>query len=162
MAPAIIATPAATAGATPSAEPTFTEEEVQEGLELIRAQPRRDGEDPYAVGEVDAPVVLIEYADYRCSFCGKWALETKPGLMEQVEDGTLRIAAGERLLLEQPGVKSVKPGATALRVRFAGDEAQAARLLATLVGQGQPVCGFSATTADLEDAFLSVTQGRLQ
>ena len=27
----------------------------------------------------------------RCSFCGKWALETKPGLMEQVEDGTLRI-----------------------------------------------------------------------
>ncbi len=84
-------TPAATAGATPSAEPTFTEEEVQEVLELIRAQPRRDGEDPYAVGEVDAPVVLIEYADYRCSFCGKWALETKPGLMEQVEDGTLRI-----------------------------------------------------------------------
>ena len=76
-------TPAATAGATPSAE--------QEVLELIRAQPRRDAEDPYAVGEVDAPVVLIEYADYRCSFCGKWALETKPGLMEQVEDGTLRI-----------------------------------------------------------------------
>ncbi len=73
-----------------------------------------------------------------------------------------RLAACERLLLEQPGVKAVKPGATDLRVRFAGDEAQAARLLATLVGQGQPVCGFSATTADLEDAFLSVTQGRLQ
>lgn len=83
--------PATTAVATPSAEPTFTEEEVQEVLELIRAQARRDAEDPYAVGEVDAPVVLIEYADYRCSYCGKWALETKPGLMGQVEDGTLRI-----------------------------------------------------------------------
>ncbi|NCD18982.1 MAG: disulfide bond formation protein [Actinobacteria bacterium] len=76
---------------TPSAEETVSEEEMQEVLDLIRAQPRREAEDPYAVGEVDAPVVLIEYADYRCSFCGKWSLETKPGLMDQVEDGTLRI-----------------------------------------------------------------------
>lgn len=81
----------ATPSATPSAEETVSEEDMQEVLDLIRAQPRRDAEDPYAVGEVDAPVVLIEYADYRCSFCGKWALETKPGLMDQVEDGTLRI-----------------------------------------------------------------------
>ncbi|MGM0386081.1 MAG: DsbA family protein [Actinomycetota bacterium] len=76
---------------TPSTDPTVSEEELQEVLDMIRAQPRRDAEDPYAVGEVDAPVVLIEYADYRCSYCGRWTLETKPGLMDQVEDGTLRI-----------------------------------------------------------------------
>ncbi len=77
--------------ATPSAEATMSEEDRQQILDLIRAQPRRDPEDPLALGEVDAPVVLIEYADYRCSYCGRFALETKPGLLGLVEDGTLRM-----------------------------------------------------------------------
>lgn len=78
-----------TSAITPEA--TATDEQMQDVLALIRAQPRREANDPYAVGAVDAPVVLIEYADYRCSYCGRWALETKPGLMAQVEEGTLRI-----------------------------------------------------------------------
>lgn len=87
------ATPGATQPATssPTAEPTLTEEERQEILDLIRAQPRRDPEDPLARGAVDAPVVLIEYADYRCSYCARFTLETKPGLAALVEDGTLRM-----------------------------------------------------------------------
>lgn len=52
---------------------------------------RRDVDDPRAVGRVDAPVVLIEYADFRCPFCGVFARETEPQLQKYIKDGTLRI-----------------------------------------------------------------------
>ncbi|MDP2775220.1 MAG: DsbA family protein [Nocardioides sp.] len=53
---------------------------------------RRDADDPMAMGEVDAPVVLIAYSEFQCPFCGKFARDTAPTLMEKyVEDGTLRI-----------------------------------------------------------------------
>ncbi|WP_019887607.1 DsbA family protein [Streptomyces purpureus] len=53
---------------------------------------RRDAKDPLAVGRADAPVVLIEYADFKCGYCGKFARDTEPALIEKyVGDGTLRI-----------------------------------------------------------------------
>lgn len=53
---------------------------------------RREEGDPLAVGDVDAPVVLLAYSEFQCPFCGKFARETEPELVEQyVEDGTLRI-----------------------------------------------------------------------
>jgi protein-disulfide isomerase len=53
---------------------------------------RRDAADPLAVGRADAPVVMVEYADFQCGYCGKFARDTEPELIEKyVEDGTLRI-----------------------------------------------------------------------
>ncbi|GLF96529.1 DsbA family protein [Streptomyces yaizuensis] len=53
---------------------------------------RRDAKDPLAVGRADAPVVMIEYADFKCGYCGKFARDTEPELIEKyVEDGVLRI-----------------------------------------------------------------------
>ncbi|NSC22946.1 disulfide bond formation protein DsbA [Streptomyces albus subsp. chlorinus] len=53
---------------------------------------RRDADDPYARGKADAPVVMIEYADFGCSFCGKFARDTEPKLVKKyVEAGVLRI-----------------------------------------------------------------------
>ncbi|GAA1537936.1 thioredoxin domain-containing protein [Streptomyces albidochromogenes] len=53
---------------------------------------RRDHGDALAQGRADAPVVLIEYADFLCGYCGKFARDTEPALVEKyVEDGTLRI-----------------------------------------------------------------------
>ncbi|WP_224361393.1 ABC transporter ATP-binding protein [Hyalangium versicolor] len=91
----------------------------------------------------------------------------------------IRLAAGaegqaayeraERLLLEQPRVGQVvqEPGALRVRLELESgatrtqvDEA-AARLLAALVGAGVPVCAFSLRELNLEDAFMTVTKGRV-
>ncbi|MER5501402.1 MULTISPECIES: DsbA family protein [unclassified Streptomyces] len=53
---------------------------------------RRDAGDKLAQGRADAPVVLIEYADFKCGYCGKFARDTEPALVKKyVENGTLRI-----------------------------------------------------------------------
>ncbi|MER5768997.1 DsbA family protein [Streptomyces sp. NPDC001985] len=53
---------------------------------------RRDDGDPLAVGRADAPVVMVEYADFKCGFCGKFARDTEPELIEKyVDSGVLRI-----------------------------------------------------------------------
>jgi protein-disulfide isomerase len=44
------------------------------------------------VGEDDAPVTLVEYADLQCPFCADWSVTTFPELVtEYVRDGRLRI-----------------------------------------------------------------------
>jgi protein-disulfide isomerase len=44
------------------------------------------------IGEDDAPVTLVEYADLQCPFCADWSLQTFPVLVtEYVSDGRLRI-----------------------------------------------------------------------
>ena len=61
---------------------------VQQTLALAR---RIDG-DPTALGNVNAPVILVEYADYRCPFCGIFARDTMPKLVDEyVKSGVLRI-----------------------------------------------------------------------
>ena len=53
---------------------------------------RRDPADAAAKGDVDAPVVIVEYADYRCAYCAVFANEVLPTLMtEYVDAGLVRI-----------------------------------------------------------------------
>jgi ABC-2 type transport system ATP-binding protein len=82
------------------------------------------------------------------------------------------LARAERLLLEQPLVSGVTAEGATLRVKLelpAGaipealwvDEA-CARLLQVLVEARVPVCSLRTRELDLEDAFMNVTQGRVQ
>jgi protein-disulfide isomerase len=58
----------------------------------LLAIPRREAKDPMAMGDVDAPVVMVNYSEFQCPFCGKFARDTEPELVKRfVEDGTLRI-----------------------------------------------------------------------
>ncbi|MFE0377929.1 DsbA family protein [Streptomyces inhibens] len=60
--------------------------------DLARRTSRRADGDPLAVGKKDAPVILVEYADYQCSFCGRFTRDTQPELIKKyVDAGTLRI-----------------------------------------------------------------------
>ncbi|MFE1174306.1 DsbA family protein [Streptomyces sp. NPDC058773] len=60
--------------------------------DLAKRTSRRADGDPLAIGKKDAPVVLVEYADYQCSFCGRFTRETQPDLIKKyVDAGTLRI-----------------------------------------------------------------------
>lgn len=48
--------------------------------------------DAPALGDENAPVVMVEYADFQCGFCGEFAREVEPGVREKyVEGGTLRL-----------------------------------------------------------------------
>ncbi|NED22300.1 thioredoxin domain-containing protein [Streptomyces sp. SID9913] len=82
-----------TGGDGPAAPATAATPEQQEPAnpELL-ALARRDADDPLAVGSPDAPVVLIEYSDFQCPFCGRFARETKPDLIrDYVDKGVLRM-----------------------------------------------------------------------
>lgn len=80
---------------------------------------RRKSGDPMALGKTDAPVVLIEWSDFRCPFCGVWARDTKPKLMKYVKQGTLRIEFRDMPIFGKQSNKAAVAGrAAAAQGRF--------------------------------------------
>lgn len=72
------------------------EEQGQEGQEqsqeeLLLSIPKRNPDDSAAIGDVDAPVVITEWFDYRCPFCSAFNEETLPQLQRYVDEGKVRI-----------------------------------------------------------------------
>lgn len=53
---------------------------------------RRDANDPMAIGDVDAPVVLVEWIDYRCPFCAVYSTDILPTIEDEyVASGQVRV-----------------------------------------------------------------------
>lgn len=64
----------------------------EEMRELGESLARRAPDDAMALGDPEAPVVIIAYSDYQCPFCAKWVHDTQPELVERyVDRGELRI-----------------------------------------------------------------------
>lgn len=75
---------------------------------------RRDADDPLAMGEVDAPVVIIEYADFTCKYCGVFAETTLPALIEEyVEPGHVRIEWRDTPILSEDSITTAIAGRAA-------------------------------------------------
>lgn len=48
--------------------------------------------DPMAVGRADAPVVMVEYADFLCGYCARFARDTGPEIVSRyVDAGVVRV-----------------------------------------------------------------------
>jgi protein-disulfide isomerase len=107
-----VAVPPPAAATTPPPAPTTEEAPPSSLADLVR----RDPADPAALGAVDAPVVLIEYADFRCKYCALFAEETLPALVEQyVDDGTLRIEWRDAPVLGETSLDAAVAGRAAGR-----------------------------------------------
>lgn len=68
----------------------FVPAESIEDPDVMAAQIHRDPDDPYALGDPDADVVIVEYADYLCTFCARWHVEVFPSLEPLIESGEVR------------------------------------------------------------------------
>lgn len=99
-------TAAASAPATPDAA----------AVALMRSLPRRQADDPTALGPVDAPVVMIVWSDYRCPFCARWATTTFEELKPYVASGSLRVEARDLVLFGEESTLA------AVAARAAGEQ----------------------------------------
>ncbi|MEH1015804.1 thioredoxin domain-containing protein [Micromonospora sp. CPCC 206060] len=129
---------------------------------------RREQGDPMAVGDVDAPVVLVQWTDMRCPYCAVFNRETLPVLRrEYVDTGKVRIEIHDVAYFgEQSEDAAVAARAAAEQGRFfeflsavykeAPEKGHAdlprERLIAFAAKAGVP--DIERFTADLDDAGL--------
>jgi len=87
--PAAQAAPATAAGEATSMGPLAAIEQTQAAVQAQALMEAVTGQTRHFRGDPTAPVTLIEFSDFQCPFCGRFAIETLPQLIEAY------VAAGE-------------------------------------------------------------------
>ena len=106
----------ATTVATATAEPSTPGADASQ---VMKSLPRRESGDARALGRVDAPVVMINWSDFRCPFCALWARTTFAELKPYVDSGSLRIEFRDLVLFgEQSRLAAIASRAAAAQGRF--------------------------------------------
>jgi protein-disulfide isomerase len=105
-----------TAGDAAATDPdaALPEQPTDDGPVDVSFVERRIDGDPYAAGAVDAPVVMVEYSDFQCPFCGVFARDTHPELMQRyVDEGILRIEFRDTPILGEESITAALGGRAA-------------------------------------------------
>lgn len=75
---------------------------------------RRNPKDPFAIGALDAPVVISEFSDFECPFCARYATQTQGRILsEYVEKGLVRIEWNDMPINGPHAVAAAKAGRAA-------------------------------------------------
>lgn len=75
---------------------------------------RRNPADPFAIGAIDAPVVISEYSDFECPFCSRYANQTEPTILKDyVDKGLVRIEWNDMAINGPNAVAAAKAGRAA-------------------------------------------------
>ena len=82
---------------------------------------RKKEDDPFAIGAVDAPVVISEFSDFECPFCSRHANVTEPDILSKyVEKGLVRIEWNDFPVNGPAAIEAAKAGrAAAAQGKFA-------------------------------------------
>ncbi len=100
---------------------------------------RRNENDPFALGAVDAPVVISIYSDFECPFCAKFANETEPALVEKyVNEGLVRLEWNDMAINGEKAIKDAEAGRAAAAQGKFWEFSRALFKKAGEKGQGHP------------------------
>lgn len=124
---------AQSAPALPDFAPSNTNPEA---IKILAAEPRRDANDARAVGSPDAPVVLVEFSDFSCPMCTRFATQVEPELQKFIDDGTLRIEYRDLVIFQQHGSDIAAAGGWAAAAQ--GKHAEYRHAVWAAAGNGHP------------------------
>lgn len=126
----------------PSTTPTRENPTAPAGLA------RRDPNDVMALGRVDAPVVIVEFADYRCPFCSHFEQTILPQIRsEYIDKGLVRLEYRDMPVFGQ------QSAATAMAGRAAGAQGKFWEYMDVVAANGVVEGGHPDLTTDRLIAF---------
>lgn len=87
------------------AEETVKPSATASGGTLAAKVARNQADDPMAWGDLNAPVVMVQWTDFRCPFCAAFSKETLPTLFTQyIQTGKLRYEVHDAALFGDQSV----------------------------------------------------------